>query len=101
MGGGAAPGRVALREWADAERPGNCGKRTARLTAANCVISGNSYRGVEAVFTGATAYLDNCQLSNNVRGLYPATGGQIISLGNNTFTNNGTNGTFSSTTPRF
>src|SRR3954468_10436537 len=57
----------------------------AHLTAANCTIAANT-TGVISVGANTKAFVENCRISNNSTGIFP-NGGEIISLGNNAFTN--------------
>ena len=65
-----------------------------RVVLQGCTLSGNT--AALALFdSGATAKLDNCVVTNNTTGLNRIAGANLLSRGNNTVENNGTDGTFS------
>ena len=65
----------------------------SRTTLTRCTLTGNAI-GIRSALQDIRVYADTCTLSGNGTGLQTAASGQILSRGNNTFTNNSSDGAF-------
>ena len=73
---------------------GGNGAASAKLSITGSQVTDNGI-GIDAQ-AGGTAYVTSSTIVRNTTGIQPLTG-SIVSLGDNRLTNNGINGTFSST----
>ena len=74
----------------------NAGNSYNRMTLTRCTLTGNAI-GIRSALPNTIVYVDTCTLSGSQTGLETAGSGQILSRGNNTFTNNSADGSFTGT----
>jgi hypothetical protein len=69
-----------------------------RMTLTRCTLTSNAI-GIRSALQDTTVYVDTCTLSGNQTGVDAQGSGKILTRGNNTFTNNSTDGAFTGTLP--
>jgi hypothetical protein len=77
------------------------GSGTTRLTTIDCILTANR-RAYYSIGSGANAviYADNCRAQSNTQVIDLSQGGQMFTLSNNAFTNNGATDAFSGAVPK-
>src|SRR4051812_12564249 len=74
------------------------GSGSSDMTLADCVLAGNSLAAISVEGAAATARVDHCRIVGNAVGVGHASGnGTLLTLGNNTLSDNGIDGTFGGT----